>query len=70
MHKYEVHVYWSSDDDLFIAEVPDLPGCVAHGETPAAALSSAQEAIDLWLRAAKEFGRPIPAPKSRSVQPV
>ncbi len=65
MLKYEVIIYWSSDDDAFIAEVPELPGCAAHGPTPAAALAEAQEAMQLWLETAAEFGDPIPEPKGR-----
>jgi predicted RNase H-like HicB family nuclease len=70
MHKYEVVIYWSEDDGVFVAEVPELSGCTAHGESPAAAISSAQEAIDLWLQTAEEFGREIPLPKSRRAQTV
>lgn len=66
MHKYEIIIYWSQDDGAFIAEVPELPGCAAHGETAEDALASCQEAIALWLDAAKEFGRPIPEPKGRA----
>jgi predicted RNase H-like HicB family nuclease len=65
MNKYEVIIYWSDDDQAFVAEVPELPGCAAHGPTQEAALSSAQEAIRLWIDTAKEFGDPIPAPKGR-----
>ena len=65
MLKYEVIIYWSSDDDAFIAEVPELPGCAAHGPTPAAALAEAQEAMQLWLETAREFGDPVPEPKGR-----
>ena len=65
MHKYEIIIYWSSDDQAFIAEVPELPGCAAHGHTPTEALNHCQETIDLWLDTAKEFGRPIPEPKAR-----
>ena len=68
MHKYEVIVYWSEDDGVFVAEVPELPGCSAHGDAPDRALASSQEAIDLWLDTAKEFGRPIPEPKGRRLQ--
>ena len=70
MHKYEVDIYWSRDDDLFVAEVPELAGCIAHGDSPAAALASAEEAIDLWLETAREVGREIPAPKGRRGQLV
>ena len=68
MHKYELIIYWSEDDQAFVAEVPELPGCAAHGDTPDAALASCQEAIHLWLDTAKEFGRPIPEPKGRRLQ--
>ncbi len=63
MHKYEVVLYWSGDDDAFLAEAPDLPGCVAHGDTHEDALRSINEAIALWLDTAREFGDPIPEPK-------
>ena len=65
MLKYEVIIFWSSGDNAFIAEVPELPGCAAHGDTPEAALSQAQEAMQLWLETAQEFGDPIPEPKGR-----
>lgn len=65
MHKYETIIYWSGEDQAFIAEVPELPGCMAHGQTPETALTNAQQAIDLWLDTAKEFGDPIPQPKGR-----
>ena len=56
---------WSEEDGAFVAEVPELPGCAAHGITHEAALVSAQEAIRLWIATAKEFGDPIPKPKGR-----
>jgi predicted RNase H-like HicB family nuclease len=65
MNKYEVIIYWSEEDDAFVAEVPELPGCAAHGSTQEAALGSAQDAIRLWIDTAKEFGDPIPKPKGR-----
>lgn len=65
MNKYEVIIYWSDEDEAFVAEVPELPGCAAHGPTQEAALTSAQEAIRLWLDTATEFGDPIPEPKGR-----
>ena len=65
MHRYEVIIYWSEEDQAFIAEVPELPGCAAHGPTSDAALAESQRAIDLWLDTAKEFGDPIPVPKGR-----
>jgi predicted RNase H-like HicB family nuclease len=66
MNKYEVIIYWSDEDEAFIAEAPELPGCSAHGPTQEAALASAQEAIRLWIDTANEFGEPIiPKPKGR-----
>ncbi len=65
MSKYEVIIYWSEEDQAFIAEVPELPGCAAHGLTQETSLANAQEAIQLWLDTAKEYGDPIPEPKGR-----
>jgi predicted RNase H-like HicB family nuclease len=65
MSKYKVIIYWSDEDDTFIAEAPELPGCSAHGPRHEAALASAQEAIHLWIDTATEFGDPIPTPKGR-----
>ena len=62
MHKYRIVVYWSEEDNVFIAEVPELPGCVTHGDTQAAALTNANEAIRGWIDTAKYFGDPIPQP--------
>ncbi len=63
MYKYEIIIYWSKMDNLFIAEVPELPGCMAHGKTSDEALKNANEAIQLWISTAKEFGDEIPKPK-------
>jgi predicted RNase H-like HicB family nuclease len=63
MHKYEVIIYWSNEDQVFVAEVPELPGCMAHGDTQEGALAQANEAIRLWIDTAKEFGDPVPEPK-------
>ena len=65
VYKYETIIYWSNEDQAFIADVPELPGCMAHGSTPNEALANAQEAIALWLETANEFGDPIPEPKGR-----
>jgi len=65
MNKYEIIIYWSDEDQAFVAEVPELSGCAAHGPTQEAALASANEAIQLWIDTAKEFGDPVPAPKGR-----
>jgi predicted RNase H-like HicB family nuclease len=68
MYKYEVIIYWSEEDQVFIAEVPELPGCVAHGDSPDSALANCQDAIELWLDTARELGRYIPEPKGRRLQ--
>ncbi len=65
MHKYEIILYWSDEDRVFVAEVPELPGCIAHGDTQEAALTNAQEATQLWIDTALEFGDPVPQPKGR-----
>ena len=65
MQKYEVILYWSNEDQVFVAEAPELPGCIAHGATPQKALKNAEEAIKLWIDTAREFGDPIPEPKGR-----
>ena len=65
MHKYEVIIYWSEEDKAFIAEVPELPGCMAHGNAQTTALENVNQAIMLWLDTAREFGDPIPEPKGR-----
>ncbi len=63
MYKYEIILYWSNEDQAFIAEVPELPGCMAHGQTQEAALKNVNEAIQLWIDTAQEFGDPVPEPK-------
>ena len=63
MKKYEIIIFWSNADEAFVAEVPELSGCSAHGSTQEDALQNAKEAIELWLETAREFGDPIPAPK-------
>ncbi|MBX3176152.1 MAG: type II toxin-antitoxin system HicB family antitoxin [Candidatus Hydrogenedentes bacterium] len=68
MHKYEIIIYWSDEDQVFVAEVPELPGCVAHGESPSYALCNCSDAMDLWRDTAREFGRPIPEPRGRRLQ--
>ena len=65
MNKYEIIIYWSEEDGAFVAEVPELPGCAAHGATHELALVNSQEAIRLWVATAKEFGDRIPKPKGR-----
>ena len=63
MHKYEIIMYWSNEDNAFVAEVPELPGCAAHGDTQEMALAEVKQAMDLWIDTAREFGNPVPEPK-------
>ncbi len=63
MYKYEIILYWSNTDNAYVAEVPELPGCMAHGQTQEATLVHVNEAIELWIDTAREFGDPIPEPK-------
>jgi len=65
MDKYEIIIYWSEEDKVFVAEVPELPGCMAHGDTQELALANTKEAIQLWIVTAREVGRPIPTPKGQ-----
>ena len=67
MHRYEVIIYWSEEDDAYIAEVPELPGCMADGATCEEALKNVEVTIDEWIEAAKSMGRDIPVPKGRLV---
>ena len=65
MSKYEVIIYWSDEDQAFIAEVPELAGCMADGTTYQETLANAEIAIQEWIETAKELGRSIPEPKGR-----
>ena len=67
MSKYEIIIYWSKDDDAFVAEVPELPGCMADGATYQEALANAEVIISEWIETAREIGRTIPEPKGRLV---
>lgn len=63
--KYELIIYWSDQDQSFVVEVPELPGCMADGETYEDAVSNAKRVIEEWIETARELGRAIPAPKGR-----
>ena len=65
MTKYDISLYWSTEDDEFIAEVPELPGCAADGATRQQALANVETVIQEWIETALELGRPIPEPKGR-----
>ena len=64
-NKYEIIIYWSDEDQSFISEVPELPGCMADGATHYEALKNTEIIINEWIETAKELGRPIPEPKGR-----
>ena len=65
MNRYEIIIYWSMEDQAFVAEVPELPGCMAHGSTYEEALVQVQSAMELWIETAREYNDPIPEPKGR-----
>ncbi|MEA3436519.1 MAG: type II toxin-antitoxin system HicB family antitoxin [Thermodesulfobacteriota bacterium] len=65
MDKYEIIIYWSNEDKVFIAEAPELPGCIAHGDTHEVALINIKTAMELWMETAREFDDPIPVPKGQ-----
>ncbi len=64
-NRYEIIIFWSDEDDAFVADVPELPGCMAHGSNHVEALQNAQNAVELWLDTARELGRAVPEPKGR-----
>lgn len=65
MTKYEIIIYWSKEDDVFIAEIPELKGCMVHGDTQEEALKEVNIMAEEWLELAKEEGWPVPEPKGR-----
>lgn len=65
MAKYERIIFWSEDDQRWLVDVPELPGCMADGETPTEALKNVEVIIDEWITTAQELGREIPQPKGR-----
>jgi predicted RNase H-like HicB family nuclease len=65
MSKYELIIFWSEEDQAFVVEVPELPGCMADGATYVEAVTNAQRIIEEWIDTAKELGHPIPAPRGR-----
>ena len=66
--RYELIIYWSDEDDAYLVDVPELPGCMADGETYAEALANAETVMRMWIETARELGRPIPEPKGRRLQ--
>jgi len=67
MSKYEVIIYWSDEDNAYVAEIPELPGCMADGSSYQEALANAEAVIQEWIETAKELNRPIPEPKGRLI---
>ena len=67
MSKYEVIIYWSDEDDAYVAEIPELAGCMADGSTYQEALANAEVVIHEWIETARELGRPMPEPKGRLI---
>ena len=65
MGKYEIIIFWSAEDQAYVADVPELPGCMAHGDSYESVLANSRQAIALWIKTASEFGDPIPEPKCR-----
>ena len=64
-YRYEVVIYWSTEDRAFVAEVPELPGCAADGQTYQEAIAQVETVIDEWIETARELGRDIPQPRGR-----
>ena len=62
-YRYEIIIYWSKNDNAYIAEVPELPGCLAHGNSYEEAVKNIKNAMELWIDTAKQFGDKIPHPK-------
>ena len=67
MYKYQIIINWNQENQFFIAEVPELPGCIAHGDTQENALINIKDAMQLWIETAEEFGDPIPQPQNKPV---
>lgn len=67
MKNFEIIIYWSEDDNSFIAEVPELAGCMADGQTYVEAVQNAEIIINEWIETAKQLGRPVPQPKGKLV---
>ncbi|CAN5386349.1 type II toxin-antitoxin system HicB family antitoxin [soil metagenome] len=65
VNRYGIVIFWSDQDRVFIADVPELPGCMAHGATHGAALKNVQKAMKLWIKSSREFGDEVPEPKGR-----
>ncbi len=67
VNSYEMIIWWSTEDAAYVVDVPELPGCMAHGATRQEAIKSAEDAIKFWIKTAKEDGVGIPQPRGRLV---
>jgi len=67
MDKYEVVIWWSNEDQLYLAKAPELPGCMVHGTSPEEALAEIKSLIPIWLDLLREKGQPVPEPKGELV---
>jgi len=65
LNSYEMIIWWSVEDDAYVVDVPELPGCMAHGAGRAAAIKNAEAAIRFWIKTAKQDGKDIPLPRGR-----
>ncbi len=65
--KYEIVIYWDDGDKIFVAEVPELAGCAAHGKTQIEAVKNIGDAVELWLESAREFGDEVPEPRQHKL---
>ena len=70
MHRYEIILRWSNEDQLFVAEAPELPGCMAHGDDQETALRNVKDAMRSWISWAQELGRAVPQPKGKRLMPA
>lgn len=66
-NSYEMVIWWSVEDEAYVVDVPELPGCMAHGDTRQSAIKHAEDAIKFWIKTAKEDGAEIPQPRGRLV---
>ena len=63
--QYEMIIFWDKTDKIFVVDVPELPGCMAHGKSKKEAIENVEKAVDFWIKTAKEDGAPVPEPKGR-----
>lgn len=68
MTGYPIEVHWSDEDDAWVADVPDLPYCSAHGPTPHDAVAEVESAAEAWIEAAQATGREVPSPSARAIR--